>query len=374
MEFICTRENLFKAISSVESIVKSKLSFSPHLSNILLEVTDKIVIKATNGEMAQETSLEGTVQKGGRISIPYSRLSKIIRRIPDVDLTLTLGEDNILKIIPLNSNRKFNIEIFGIPGDDFLNIPAFPVDSKSIVLDKLYFKKMIQKVIFAASSEATRYAIHGVLMELKNQEITLVATDTRKMALFKTVLPDPNQLEESLLLPQELLSHLQKLFLTEGPVSIMIAEHQIFFKFEEHQISSSLVNGEFPKYEMFIPQNNAHSFSATTTELLNALGLGQAVYDESPIPRVVFELKPGELHLFSQEKDYNRVDEVIPIQYQDEEYRVGFNVQMISDILKQIETEKVEIYFNGEISPFVIKENNRKDSTYIIMPVKISQT
>jgi DNA polymerase-3 subunit beta len=371
MEILCDKEKLLKGIISVETIVKSKLSFS-HLSNILLVAEDdQFSLKVSNGEISQVANIDVEVIKPGKIVLTQSKLYNLLRQFPNGKISLSLNNKNVVKIIPTSNERDLECFLLGISPDDFPTLIDFP-QTDFYVLEKSYLRKMINKVIFAVSSQPTRYALHGVFLEFDQNQITLVATDTRIMSLFKTSLTSDKNEKIGVILPYNTLLHLKKNLLDDGPVNFVIKNNQIFFKFDNYRINSSLINGEFPNYKILLPENNEKILIAKTQELINALSTSNSILDDLQAPKIIWKIKSDQLNIFSQENNYNQVNENINVVYQGDDMEIGFNSKMLLEIIGYIDTEEVEFNFKHETAPVLIKEKGRSESIFLIMPIKLN--
>lgn len=371
MKILCSTEKLLKTVSSVDTIVKSKLSFSS-LSNILLETReDKLFIQASNGEISQSVTIDAEIKRPGKIVLTHSKLANLLRQFPNGDIIIDIDEQNIVHLSPAKAERKLKANLLGISSDNFPTLPKFPT-KEFYVLEKSYLKKMINKVIFAVSSQPTRYALHGIFFELINNQLTMVATDTRKMALFKSLLPSDKNENYGIILPHGTLAHLQKVLNDDGPINFAIDNHQIFFKFDNFEISSSLINGEFPKYQMLLPQTYESTLIANTKVIINAISAANSILENLQAPKIIWKIKKNEVTLYSKEDNYNEVNESIEVDFQGNEMEIGFNANMLLEVIRNINTVEVEINFNHETAPIIIKEKGNDELTYVVMPVKLS--
>lgn len=371
MKLTCNKEDLLKVAGSVEGIVRNKLNFT-HLSNILLTAEEnQLSIRANNSEISQVATIEAEIVSPGEIVITQFRLVNLLRSFPDGKMTLEVDDNNVIHITPTETKRKLQAALLGFPADDFPPLVDFPV-GPYYVIEKSYLKKMIQKVAFAVSSQPTRYALHGVLFDLQKNQLALVATDTRKLSLFKTILPSEKEENLGVIIPSEVLLHIQKNLSDEGPVNFMIEKNQIFFKFGNLKIASNLINGEFPKYQMLLPKTHDFSLSARTSDIMNAISASNSILSVYQPPKIIWKLSPGKLEIFSQESNYNEVSENLDVEYNGKEMKFGFNARMLLDVIHNIDTDEVVFEFNSETAPVIIKEMGRNESTYVVMPVKLS--
>ena len=371
MKFICERNFFLKVVSATDTIVKGKMTFSNFANLLVRAKQNKITISASNSDLAQIASMDGEVEKEGEITISQQRLFNLLRQIPEGKVVFHADANNLIEIKPLESKRKLHTKLLGIPADDFPEIATYPSGIKSIALDKSFFKKMIQKVSFTVATHATKYALNGILLEFKEGKINLVASDSRRLAVFSTLVPDLSKENERIILSSDLLAHLQKLFVLDGSLSFGYREGKIYFKFDEFMINANLINGEYPNYELFLPQTHEYSFSCHTNEVLRAINLATALMEGDPTHKLIFTLSKNELEVSSKVTDYGEVKEKLVVTYDKEKLRIGLNAKMITEILRQIETEEVDIFFNAVTSPLIIRERNRSEYVYVIMPIKL---
>ncbi len=373
MKFICEKKILLKIVNSTDMIVRSKMSFA-NFANLLIETKeDKITISATNGDLSQIASVPAEVETPGEIALSQARLMSILRQIPEGKIVFQVDEQKLVEIKPVNSERKVDTKLLGLSSEDFPKVEEYPTTAKSIHLDKSYFKKMIQKVSFAVATHATRYALNGILLELKENKINLVASDSRRLAVFNTLVPDLGKQEERIILLPELLTHLQRQFILDGNLSFCYQEGKIYFQFDEFMINSNLMNGEYPNYDMFLPKEHTYSIGCSTSDLGKAISLATALMEGDPTHKIVFSLDKGELEVSSQVDDYGEAKEKLSVSYEKEPQKIGLNAKMITEILKQIQTEDVDFFFNSNVSPIVVKERNRNEYIYVIMPIKLGE-
>ncbi len=372
MNFICEKKLLLKVVSSTDMIVKSKMSFSNFANLLIAAENNSIAITANNGDLSQKAFLQGEVTEPGEITLSQQRLLNILRQLPDGEVVFNCNQENLIEIKPVQSKRKMDTKLLGLPANDFPIMEPYPDNAKSIALDKSHFKKMIQKVAFAVAAHPTKYALNGILLELKEGKINLVASDSRRLAVFNTIISSPDKQSERIILAPELLNHLQRLFILDGSLTFCYQKEKIYFKFDEFVVSSNLINGEYPNYEMFFPQTHQYQVGANTADLIAAMNLATALMEGDPTHKIIFTLKKDELEVSAKVENYGEVKEKVGVVFpKEEELKIGLNAKMISEILRQVETEEVDIFFNEVTSPIIVKERNRNEYIYVIMPIKL---
>ena len=371
MKFTCNKEDLLKIITAAEPITGLKSNFTI-LSNILMETrdSDSLIIKASNQEMSMSATIPAKIANPGSITIIQSKLSNIVKQLPEGDIAVEMGKGSMVSIKSMDKKRNANTSLIGLPTKDFPEVPPFSEKSDLITIDKLYFKKMIQKVIFSVSSDNTKYTLDGVLLECSEDRIKMVAIDGRRMAMIENEYPKHQHQPFSAIIPQEFLSQLQKVLLTEGPLMFYFSDNILYVKFDNMECSTSILSGNFPDYKMFIPKTHDHLFNVNTQELVGAINLASVLMDTTS-NKLAWKISENTLNISAHNSDYGESKEDIFITYQGPEHNIGINFKLLSEILREIETEEAEFKFNNALSPLIIKEKNRSEYFFILMPMKL---
>ena len=371
MKFTCQKQDLFPVITAAEFITGNKANFTI-LSNILLEAKDgeTLSIKASNTEMSLSAVISARVAKTGSITLIQSKLANIIKNLSDEEILFEMTKGSVVSIRSLEKKRNAQSSVIGIPVSDFPDISAFPNESHFVTLDKLQFQKMIQKTIFAISHDSSRYVLNGIYMECEEEKITMVAIDGRRLAKVEMECPKHNHPPFSAILPHPFLIQIQRSITTGGPLMLHVSENRIYCKFDNIELQSSRLSGKFPDYSMFIPKTYDYEFSLLNREILNAINLASVLVD-SESNKLIWTISENKLNIRSKNIDYGESNEDIFISYKGKEQAIGLNYKLLSEILREIETEKVEFHFNNALSPVMIKEKDRNQYLFILMPMKL---
>ena len=181
MKFRCQQQKLSKALNIVSRAVTSRTTI-PVLKGILLEVNGgKLTMSASDLDIAIKNTIDVEVVEEGSVVITAKLFGDIIRKLPSSEIEIKSDENNNIVIDCLTSEFK----VVGMSTDEF---PIFntKIDVKnSITFDKKSLKTMIEKTAFAASLDEARGIITGVLIELNEDEMTMVAIDGYRMAITK---------------------------------------------------------------------------------------------------------------------------------------------------------------------------------------------
>ncbi len=365
MKFICDRSILLKEISIAQEIISSKSTISI-LSNIYLEAENNTLsIKATDVKVNFETQVPVSVVESGSTTVYGDKFLAILNSIPDGELEF---EQSDAKIIIKPTFKKIKFQLKSIASDKY---PEFPIASGSSQFEMPIkdFKDMIQQTVFAVSDDETRYFMNGVLFEKQENKIIMVATDGRRLALIHKEAPEVIQDFNKIIIPPKVLNIIMKRAGDEGLVSISISDKTIFIKFGSYNLSSVLIDGDFPNYQRVIPEQQNYSFKVNRLEMLDALKR-VALFVEQKSRRIYISLVPGALTVSCEESEIGNAKEDIPCQYDGEEISMALNYRYIEEPFKIMTDDEIQIFFTESAKAITIKPVPEKDFFHIVMPMQ----
>jgi DNA polymerase-3 subunit beta len=378
MDFICDKKELQAGVSAVEKIVATR-STLPIIGYILFEAgKNGLKISANNLELGIELSIKAKVIKEGSILVPAKTLSGIVSKLPDTQIAFKMTERGVLKI----SFSQSNFQVHTLPPDEFPAL-AKVKEGKLISLETNVFAEMIKQTIFAVSTSEDKYVLTGVLMEFGKSQtpgdetnFRLVATDGYRLAKIGERIKSKDEVKGKVIIPAKALQEILRTLETsksEEEVKINFSNEQISFKYGEIFLVSRVIQGQFPDYKQVMPKKSATKVITQTTELL-AAAERTAVIAAGSANIVRFEIKNNKLHLFASTPDVGTVDEVVEAEIKGEaKSMVAFNIRLITDVLKVMETEKLILELSENLGPGLIKEDGAKDYLYIVMPIRTQE-
>jgi len=363
MKFICERNILLKEISMAQEIISSKNVISI-LSNIYLEAeNDSLTIKATDLKVNFETKVPVTVVEPGTAMVFGEKFLGIIGSIPEGELEFE-QKDNKIKI--KTSVKKANFQLKSMASDKF---PEFPVSSTGYFeIPVKSFKEMISQTIFAVSDDETRFFMNGVYFEKTNNNITMVATDGRRLAFIEKEAHDVKDFSGVIVHPK-ILNVIMKRAGDEGLIALSVTDKMIFVRFGSYGFSSVLIEGQFPNYRKVIPEEQSYSFSVVRTEMLDALKRVSLLVEQKS-HRIYLGLKPGVMEIYSEEGEIGDAKEEIPCKYDGEEVALAMNYRYIEEPFKVMNNDEICIRFSGASKAITIVPVPQTDFFHIVMPMQ----
>ncbi len=352
---------LKKAISATE-----KKSALPILSNFLLEAKDgKLTVEGTDLEVHVKVSVFAQVEKEGKACVNAKKLTDIARLLPSEEVNIKLDENN-LKI----KSGKTKYSLPTVNPEDFPQMYPFPEDNAFIVSGE-DLQKAINKTLYAASKEESRYALQGALFKSKDSIIDVVATDGHRLALYTINREGVSDVNIDVVVPQKSLNELKKLLTGMEDVQIAATEQYIFFKTKEWILMSRLLEGAFPDYTQVIPNEFSIEILLNKKETLEAVKRVSAVIEGDAKP-VKFTLKENLLELRSFSPEYGEAIDEIEIKYEGDEFVIGFNAKYIIDAIEVIDEDSFLMKFTNPNAQTMIEPYENKQYRAIVMPMDIN--
>ena len=364
MKFTILRSQFLEGLKSVQGIVAAKGAL-PILQNVLLEARDKeLKMTTTDLDISIMVSVECETVESGATTLPVKLLFNSVAKAAEGPLDVEVDQDQRASITA--GSAKFKIA--GIAETDFPRLPQGDASHK-YEMECQTLKEMLRKTAYAASQDDTRRTLKGVLMSFKDQKLTMVATDGRRLALVEKEMEFPADSERDIVLPSKAVQELQRALGTDGNVKIMVQNTQICFEIVNTKIYSKLMDDAYPNYVQVIPKSCRESIIVDRQLLLDALDRASVMtMDEAHSTKLIFE--NNRLTVTSAANDIGSAKDEVPIKYDGSKLEIMFNPNYVMDPLKAIDDDEVKIEINDGHAPAVIKCSI--PFLYVLMPLRIS--
>ncbi len=365
MELTVTQENFARALSAVGRVASTKTQL-PILSNILLRTDgNRLLIAATNLEMATTQYIGAKITKPGSITVPARLISEFVSSLPKESIELKVVNNNIHLV-----SGNYSSVINGVIADDFPELPTINEKSSisySINVDD--FKQAISQTIITASSDSTRPVLTGVYWHSHDGQLYLAATDGYRLSERRLV---ETTSEVSAIIPVQTLQEVLRTIVDDSDtVDVLFDETQVRFRINEAEIISRLIDGNFPDYRQLIPKSSDITAILDKQEFVRVTkiaGLFARESGGSVTLTVDADKKTASLHSIASEMGENTSELTGDIKGSGQ---VTLNSRYLSESLSVIDDDTLEFSFSGKLSPCILK-SVKKDTNYyhVIMPLK----
>jgi len=362
MKFKTQKNNLLTGIQTVQNVVTTK-AVLPILSNILIETQENnLRLTATDLDIGITCVIPVDIEEPGAITVPAKRFSDIIKELPSDEVVITTKKNNLVLI----ETESCQFRIIGIAREEFPKLPEFK-DKEAVKLEQLSLKQMLGLTSFAVSLDESRYVLNGILFKISQNNLDLVATDGRRLAVMTKKLKQGVGKEIQMIVPIKAIQELCRSLKEEGELMLILGNNQALFELNDVVIISRLIEGEFPDYHQVIPPASENKIRVNREQFLLAVRRA-ALLSTPDYQAVKLEVFKNKLVVSKSTPDVGESREEVPMEYQGREIAIGFNPTYLIDALKNLNLETVELELTDSEKPGVIRTDGY---IYIVLPMRL---
>ena len=366
MKIRCHRPSLAHAFQVVSGVVPARTP-KDILKNVKLTVHDgSTTLIGTDQEVGIRCEVPGVeVESPGQTLLPTARVVSILRELTDDGVELELTGERVM----IRAGRS-EFTLAAEDADEFPDVAAFDAQQYHVVPSDV-FQTGIRRTVPATDVESTRYALGGVLLELDAEKMTMVATDSRRLAVFTGPCRregEAEAVESRPVIPSKAMTLIDRSIDEETEeVQVAVRGSDVLVKCGSSTIQSRLVEGRFPRYQDVIPTEWNAEVEVLAGPLYSAVRQAQIVTDEES-RGVDFVFASDGLTLSSQAPDVGQSKIEIPISYGGEPLTITFDPRYIADFLRVLEPEaQVKLQLIDSESAAVFRCGD--DFLYVVMPL-----
>src|SRR4030043_1094693 len=377
MNFEIERREFLRGLGLMQSVAGRKTTL-PILSHILLEWEKaSLYLMGTDLETGIREELTAKIHEKGKASVSAKKLYEIVRELPDQTIHIR-KKDN--QWITLQCGKSiFNLA--GLDPEEFPSLPTYQEGNFSTVSTGL-IREMIEKTVFAASNEESRYHLNGVLFAQTKQGgeemLRMVATDGHRLSLVDRQNKKISGIDEKgIIMPKKGILEVKKIIGDRDggeEMAVYFNGTHGFFRLGKSLTVIRLIEGEFPEYEQVIPKGNDKKLVRAKDRIVSSLKRVSTMANER-MEGVKFSLKINSLEMSSTHQDFGGAQEEVEVVYDGPPLQVGFNARYLIEALNVIDTDEVLMELKDDGSPGILKPSAStpgvSNQISIIMPMRL---
>lgn len=368
MKISIARENLLKVLQTVGGVVEKRHTM-PILGNLLFQVSNQTLIVTASDleiETRAQTPLESSDTEQFSITLPALKLINIVRSLPD---GLTINMDFEQDRCNLTAGRsKFKLSTLDAEGFPTLDLSQTDL---SFELPQKRLKQLMQHSSFAMASQDVRFYLNGMLFDLGNNQLRVVATDGHRLSTCFTDIELEGAPTQAIL-PRKGVLELAKLIQdSDDAVEFSLAKNYLMVRVDSTLFTCKLVDGRFPDYRRVIPENN-DQFVQTDRDLLKSLLQRASILSNDKYKGIRLQLSSNLLAVNASNNEKDESHEDMAIDYAGAEMEIGFNVGYLLDVLNTMSDDLVVLKFKDANSSCLISsETDACTCQHVIMPMRL---
>ena len=367
MKITCSRELLIHAVQIVQKAVATKAQL-PILTGIYMSAANNFLeLQATDYEIGISCRIEAEVNEPGITVLSGRYFQEVVRKLPGDTIEICSNQED--RTIKITSNfAQFNL--LCLPAEEFPVLKPLTGDTVFKIRDNI-LKELIKKTVFACANDEARPIFTGGLLEVGGHDVTMVATNTHRLALKKDFI-DQFDGNLKMIIPAKILNELARIMISDVPsdVTISCQRNQIGFTFDNVYIISRLIEGQFPDYNRVIPPNFATTVTINTDEFLDAVERVSLLARDGEYNVIKLSFGSNKIVITSNNPDIGKAEESVSANIDGNELDIAFNAKYVTDILKNITSDQLSFALNTPLSPASLKPVDDPNYTYIITPVR----
>ncbi len=377
MKLTASSRSLAACLSTVSRAVLAQPTL-PILANVLIETEqDGVRMTATTLDLTIRASVEASVQRQGRITVPARLLAEFMASTVDAPCTLTREPRSEVLGVRCGLHRG---QFHGIAADDYPPLPVFDSQGASrmeVTAADLHCA-IGQTAHATAPATDGRTALTGVALGVDGDHLSLAATDSHRLALRRLPLiadaSGPALAEGVIVAGRHLLELARILRRDACAVGIIIDADRRHVRFEVPgiEVTARLIEGQYPQYRQVIPTEASTRVSAHTAELLREVRTTSVLAAEAAHPLQI-AVAENAMHLLANTAEIGRDEATVAVDCAGDAAEIFLNAAYVVDALSWMKSDRVTIGLNGRLSPCALRPCDAPDNdyVYVIMPVRV---
>jgi DNA polymerase-3 subunit beta len=362
------REDLVSKLSVVSRAVSTRAA-TQALSGVLLNASDgRVTLAATDLDLGLETTLEAEVAEGGAVLLPGRLFAEVARSLADPTVEIESREaEHDVEI--RSGGSSFHLRV--LPVEDFPKLPQSQEEG-SLKIPAAALEASIELVARAASKDDMRPVLTGVFVTASGKEMTMVATDSYRLAVKRTELEVELGGELEANIPARALRELGRILSSEGAgeTSISLLPNQAVFVAGSIFLSTRLIDGQFPNFRQLLPESYEHDVRLPRSDFLDVVRrVSQLAQRNAPL-RLSFE--SGGLTVAAETPDVGDARETMPAAFEGEELEIGFNPEFLREGIESVQGDEILLRLISPLRPGLLEPVEGDDFRYLVMPIRLN--
>ncbi len=365
MKFICDGLSLSEAVQKVSKACAVRTT-APVMECIKISTQqEEVTLLATDGELSIQKSVKAEILESGETCVPGKLFSDFLTKLTDEEVCISTTEKG-MEI----SYRDSGTSMQTIRAEEFPAI-SLEIGENSFVMNQGELKKVIAETVFCCAQDDTRPVLKGCLMEL-GDKLVMTALDGYRLAFSQANIVSKSG-ESRLICPARTLTEISRMLTNDDEeITLYSQGGMLLVKADETVIVSRLYQGDFIKKENVIPPSFSTSVTFGKNELISSVERAAILIRGDKNNLISLEIGAESVKV-SSISEIGNVSESVNATVEGVELVISMNAKFLLDALRALDEDEIVISLNGAVSPFILQNKEKKDSLYLILPVRNAQ-
>ncbi|GAA1057970.1 DNA polymerase III subunit beta [Agromyces luteolus] len=351
VKFQVNRDVFSEAVSFAVKLLPQRTTL-PILSGVLIQAEgDGLVLSSFDYEVSSRTEIQADVEEPGTVLVSGRLLAEIAGRLPNAPVRVSTEESRISVTCGSAS-----FTLLSMPVEEYPSIPE--IGEQTGVVPAEEFASAVAQVAVAASRDDVTPVITGVQLEVRETNLSLVATDRYRVAIREIDwdgggVAGEGDAATTALVPARTLQEVGKTFGHSGTISVAITSRDdrelIAFSADRKTVTSLLIKGNFPPVRRLFPETVDNHAVMNTAELIEATRRVALVLEREAALRYSFTADGLTLEAIGSEQA--QASESIDAILTGDDTVVSLKPQFLLDGLQAVPSEFVRISFTKTENP-----------------------
>ncbi len=371
MKFSIHRDEIHEALQKVASVIPQRSTITM-TQNILLTAEGKqLELMTTDLEITMISNVQAEIEEEGAIAVPGRLIHEIIRELPNISLTFESDQNNRMEL-------RSEFGQYKIGGDNPAEFPEKPGsgDFDEIVLPNDVLKRMINKTIFACSTDELRPALTGVFFELTENQMQAIATDGHRLGMLKYTDEALPKKELSAIISTRALNFVLRSIEGEGMTAMMVGDQHALFHMNNTQLYARLIDEAYIDYSRVIPSQTNFDMVIDTQNFLQSVR--RVSLFANPISaQIILKIYKNLIQIHAEDVDYGgEANEEIPCEFNGDDFVIGFNSRYLQDMLRHVDSSQMVVQMvrpDYAVLARPLESAEQEEQLLLLMPIRLDE-
>ena len=331
-----------------------------------------LILTCTDGEISIKARVNAIIDEEGCALLPARLFAEMMRKQPAGEVDVRVDAQMRAAI----RSRGSNTSMACMAAEDFPDIRDITAENH-VSLPCRRLRDAIGRVQFAVSTDESRKILTGILMEVYPQQTLLVGLDGFRLALQRIAAenalpPTGGKAMLHIVVPGKVLGEVSKMLPdSDDNVEIVFNSSHAMYQFGNVKVYATLLTGEFIDYQKILPATWTTEVVVMRSMFSDAIDRCSLMAREGKNNMIYLKMLPEGRMELTANADRGDVHEELEIGIEGNELSIAFNARYLTDIIHNIDGERICMCFNSNVSPCMIKPVEGNAFTFLVLPVRI---